>query len=137
MKDFFDRKKDSMFLLSERRPPSQLQARRHADAYRAFFFSFFFRALCSTRDLLEATIPHLGDCRLSDTVDKKTTHLVSGGERTLKLMYALSQGCWLVTPEWVLKSLDAEQWLDERPFEMIKEYPGRASPPLGYGVELL
>lgn len=45
------------------------------------------------------------------------THLVIGGERrTLKLMLAVANGAWLVSPQWVTASLEAGRWLPESQF---------------------
>lgn len=45
------------------------------------------------------------------------THLVIGSERrTLKLMLAVANGAWLVSPQWVTASLEAGRWLPESQF---------------------
>lgn len=45
------------------------------------------------------------------------THLVMGNERrTLKLMLAVANGAWLVSPQWVTASLEAGKWLPESAF---------------------
>lgn len=45
------------------------------------------------------------------------THLVTGDDRrTLKLMLAVANGSWLVSPDWVTASLEAGRWLPESQF---------------------
>lgn len=49
--------------------------------------------------------------------DGQLTHLVIGQERrTLKVMLAVANGAWLVTPEWITASLEAGKWLPESEF---------------------
>jgi hypothetical protein len=47
----------------------------------------------------------------------QVTHLVIGGaRRTLKLMLAVANGAWLLSPQWVTASLEAGRWLPESQF---------------------
>lgn len=49
--------------------------------------------------------------------DGQVTHLVVGDERrTLKLMLAVANGAWLLSPQWVTASLEAGRWLPESQF---------------------
>jgi hypothetical protein len=49
--------------------------------------------------------------------DGQITHLVVGQERrTLKVMLAIANGAWLVSPEWITASLEAGRWLPESQF---------------------
>ncbi|KAL4430735.1 hypothetical protein ABPG75_005991 [Micractinium tetrahymenae] len=49
--------------------------------------------------------------------DGQVTHLVVGGERrTLKLMLAVANGAWLLSPQWVTASVEAGRWLPESQF---------------------
>lgn len=49
--------------------------------------------------------------------DGQVTHLVVGDERrTLKLMLAVVNGAWLLSPQWVTASLEAGHWLPESQF---------------------
>ncbi len=49
--------------------------------------------------------------------DGQVTHLVVGDERrTLKLMLAVANGAWLLSPQWVTASLEAGHWLPESQF---------------------
>lgn len=51
-------------------------------------------------------------------VSKRTTHVVSTGVRTINLLRGIIRGCWLVTLEWVLTSLENNTWLNPEKFEM-------------------
>jgi len=60
----------------------------------------------------------------STTVNSRTSHVVSGeGKRTLNLLKGLLQGCWIVTKEWALASLESGRWVDEEPYEMVDFSP--------------
>jgi hypothetical protein len=43
------------------------------------------------------------------------THLVVGErKRTLKLLKAMARGAWVLEPNWVYASVEAEAWVDEK-----------------------
>ena len=44
-------------------------------------------------------------------------------KRTLKLLVAIAHGAWVLTPDWVLASLEAGCWLPEAAYEST-EFPG-------------
>jgi BRCA1 C Terminus (BRCT) domain len=53
----------------------------------------------------------------SEGSEERTTHLVIGAERrTLKLLLAIVNGAWLLSPQWVTASLEAGRWLPEEGF---------------------
>lgn len=52
------------------------------------------------------------------------SHVVSTNKRTLKVLEALARGCWLLSMEWVNKSIEAGHWLPETKFEQAKHFPG-------------
>ena len=61
---------------------------------------------------------------MSTTVNSRTSHVISGeGKRTLNLLKGLLAGCWLVTKEWIVSSLEAGHWVDEEPYEMVDFSP--------------
>ena len=51
-------------------------------------------------------------------VTPRTTHVISSGVRTINLLKGILRGCWLLTLEWALKSLESSKWLDPAPYEM-------------------
>lgn len=51
-------------------------------------------------------------------VSKRMTHVVSTDVRTINLFRGIIRGCWLITLEWVLKSLEKNMWLNPEEFEM-------------------
>eukprot|EP00899_Mesostigma_viride_P011485 jgi/Mesvir1/20337/Mv19926-RA.1 len=81
-----------------------------------------------TLDLLRVALSTLGGFRLvtSDgtAAQEHVTHLVAGcGRRTIKLLFAISRGAWVLTPEWVSRSLEKGCWVPEEGFE-ADYYPG-------------
>lgn len=49
------------------------------------------------------------------------THLIVGGEdtkRTIKVLFAIARGAWIVSEAWVFASLEREQWLPEADYEL-------------------
>ncbi|XP_071965258.1 microcephalin-like [Antedon mediterranea] len=88
------------------------------------------RTLCMTslsqsnQGLVISIIRKLGDFEIVDTVCESTTHVILGRERrTLNVLAAIARGCWLLSLEWVLKSLEDGVWLPEEPFEQHELYP--------------
>lgn len=46
-------------------------------------------------------------------------------KRTLKLMSAIARGAWLVSDDWVYKSIEAQKWIfPEDEFELVSDFPG-------------
>lgn len=63
--------------------------------------------------------------------------------RTLNVLMAIAQGSWLVSPVWVMKSLEVGHWVDEEPYELSDAFPAaqlcrleRVSAGPGYHQEL-
>ncbi|XP_014782751.1 microcephalin [Octopus bimaculoides] len=78
----------------------------------------------SDQEMVKSVAKTLGECVISDIVKKSTTHVICGmPRRTLNVLFALSQGCWLVSKEWVSASMEAGCWLDENKFELVASYP--------------
>ncbi|GMF11093.1 unnamed protein product [Phytophthora lilii] len=48
------------------------------------------------------------------------THLIVSKEtrRTIKVLFAIARGAWIVTEDWAFSSLDQERWLPEEDFEL-------------------
>lgn len=48
------------------------------------------------------------------------THLIVGEDtkRTIKVLFAIARGAWIVSEAWVFSSLEQEQWLPEEAFEL-------------------
>merc|ERR1712096_88279 len=69
-------------------------------------------------NLVKQLVKMYGTYSFSTSVSSNTSHVVSGeGKRTLNLLKGLLQGCWIVTKEWVLSSLEESRWVDEEPYE--------------------
>ncbi|NWZ23175.1 MCPH1 protein, partial [Asarcornis scutulata] len=66
----------------------------------------------------------LGDFLFSDVVCETTSHVVTGSpRRTLNIMLGIARGCWIVSYEWVLWSLEAGHWISEEPYELSSNFP--------------
>jgi len=75
-------------------------------------------------NLVKQLVKMFGTFSFSTSVTPNTSHVVSGeGKRTLNLLKGLLQGCWIVTKEWVLSSLEESKWVDEEPYEMVDFSP--------------
>ncbi|KAL7691662.1 putative BRCT domain, Zinc finger, RanBP2-type, microcephalin, BRCT domain superfamily [Plasmopara halstedii] len=48
------------------------------------------------------------------------THLIVGRDarRTMKVLFAIARGAWIVTEDWVFSSLEQERWLPEEDYEV-------------------
>ncbi|KAE8985427.1 hypothetical protein PR002_g22643 [Phytophthora rubi] len=48
------------------------------------------------------------------------THLIVGKDarRTIKVLFAIARGAWIVTEDWAFSSLEQERWLPEADFEI-------------------
>ncbi|XP_044794887.1 microcephalin isoform X6 [Bubalus bubalis] len=85
---------------------------------------------------------------LAREVCGSTTHVLAGKpRRTLSVLLGIARGCWILSFEWVLWSLEMGHWISEEPFELSNYFPaaprvtsapgsgpGRAGSPLGQGL---
>ena len=60
---------------------------------------------------------HLGGS-VEAKVTRATTHVISGGVRTMKVLEGIARGLWVVSPSFVLESLANEDWGDELAYEV-------------------
>jgi len=82
-----------------------------------------------TKEILSSAIQGLGSSRLGKDYEMQhvsrlvqelepCTHLImEQSTRTLKVLFALARGAWVLSPSWVLTSLENGKWVDEEPFE--------------------
>lgn len=74
------------------------------------------------KQLVKQLVKKLGAFGFHETISEKTTHVVCGdARRTINLVKGLVRGCWILSKEWVLASLESGMWLKEKKFE-LKEY---------------
>ncbi|XP_058522648.1 microcephalin [Ochotona princeps] len=53
-----------------------------------------------------------------------TTHVLAGQPlRTLNVLLGIARGCWILSYEWVLWSLELGHWISEEPFELSNYFP--------------
>ncbi|XP_077991565.1 uncharacterized protein LOC144445799 [Glandiceps talaboti] len=78
----------------------------------------------SDQDLVLSVVKKLKGFQIEDSVIDNTTHVICGcNRRTLNVLTAIARGCWLVSMEWVLKSLEAGHWVEEEPYELHDYFP--------------
>uniref|UniRef100_A0A8D2ASP0 Microcephalin n=1 Tax=Sciurus vulgaris TaxID=55149 RepID=A0A8D2ASP0_SCIVU len=57
-------------------------------------------------------------------VCETTTHVLTGRRlRTLNVLLGIARGCWVLSYEWVLWSLELGHWISEEPFELSDHFP--------------
>lgn len=67
---------------------------------------------------MRSVVKTLGSAKIELKVTKNTTHIVTTGVRTINLLHGIIRGCWLVSFEWILKSLESNAWLNPEKYEM-------------------
>ncbi|XP_056147462.1 microcephalin [Lampris incognitus] len=66
----------------------------------------------------------LGGFSIIDQVRESTTHVVSGGhQRTVNVLLGIARGCWILSFEWILSSLEQRRWIPEEPYELSDYFP--------------
>ncbi|XP_050473935.1 uncharacterized protein LOC126865464 [Bombus huntii] len=71
------------------------------------------------KDIVKNVVRTLGSAKIESNVTKNTTHIVTTGIRTINLLHGIIRGCWLVTFEWVSKSLENKAWLNPEKYEIV------------------
>ncbi|NXO68807.1 MCPH1 protein, partial [Phainopepla nitens] len=76
------------------------------------------------QDTVIQVVNKLGDFLFSNEVCETTSHVVTGSpRRTLNVMLGIARGCWIVSYEWVLWSLELGHWISEEPYELSSSFP--------------
>ncbi|NXO09352.1 MCPH1 protein, partial [Oriolus oriolus] len=69
-------------------------------------------------------VDKLGGFLFSNEVCETTSHVVTGSPcHTLNVMLGIARGCWIVSYEWVLWSLELGHWISEEPYELSSSFP--------------
>ncbi|XP_048453058.1 microcephalin [Rhincodon typus] len=69
-------------------------------------------------------VKQLGGFLFSDQVNETTTHVVAGhSRRTLNVLFGIAQGCWILSFDWILWSLEQGFWVPEEPYELSAQFP--------------
>uniref|UniRef100_A0A8C4Z6Y2 Microcephalin 1 n=1 Tax=Gadus morhua TaxID=8049 RepID=A0A8C4Z6Y2_GADMO len=77
-----------------------------------------------TQKTVTEVVKLLGRFSVVDLVCETTTHVVSGGQRrTLNVLLGIARGCWVLSFEWMLRSLEQRRWLPEEPYELSESFP--------------
>ncbi|KAJ8248215.1 hypothetical protein GJAV_G00239650 [Gymnothorax javanicus] len=76
------------------------------------------------RDTVVQVVSSLGRFSLVDSVGEGTTHVVTGRpRRTLSVLLGIARGCWILSFEWIVCSLEQGHWVSEEPFELSSDFP--------------
>ncbi|XP_017756804.1 PREDICTED: putative histone-lysine N-methyltransferase 1 [Eufriesea mexicana] len=71
------------------------------------------------KDMVKNIVRALDSAKIESSVTKNTTHVVTTGVRTINLLHGIIRGCWVVSLEWVFKSLENNAWLNPEKYEMV------------------
>ncbi|XP_075058585.1 microcephalin [Mixophyes fleayi] len=70
-------------------------------------------------------VKKFGGFVFSDCVCETTTHVIAGSpRRTLNIILGIARGCWIISYDWVLWSLERGHWIPEEPYELSDYFPG-------------
>ncbi|XP_015436122.1 PREDICTED: uncharacterized protein LOC107191574 [Dufourea novaeangliae] len=67
---------------------------------------------------VKSIVKALGHAKIESNVTKRTTHVITTGVRTINLLHGIIRGCWLLSTEWILKSLENNAWLNPEEYEI-------------------
>ncbi|OQS01912.1 radial spoke protein 11 [Thraustotheca clavata] len=90
------------------------------------FFIAISGADVATRQTLQSSIqaidnqcPNQLSSRIVDA-NVVMTHVIvtDASKRTMKMLFGIARGCWIVTDSWVFSSLEAGKWLPEKDFQV-------------------
>ncbi|XP_077146167.1 microcephalin isoform X1 [Ranitomeya variabilis] len=70
-------------------------------------------------------VKKFGGFVFSDEVSETTSHVIAGSpRRTLNIILGIARGCWILSSDWVLWSLERGHWIPEEPYELSDHFPG-------------
>ncbi|GAB1293022.1 Microcephalin [Apodemus speciosus] len=76
------------------------------------------------QDLIMQVVSTLKGFSFAPEVCETTTHVLVGKSvRTLNVLMGIARGCWILSYEWVLLSLELGHWISEEPFELSETFP--------------
>lgn len=76
------------------------------------------------QDVVIRVVDTLKGFSMAAEVCETTTHVLVGRPlRTLNVLLGLARGCWLLSYEWILWSLELGHWISEEPFELSDYFP--------------
>ncbi|XP_029789599.1 microcephalin isoform X3 [Suricata suricatta] len=77
-----------------------------------------------TQNIVIQVVNTLKGLSLAQEVCETTTHVLVGKPlRTLNVLLGIARGCWVLSYEWVLWSLELGHWISEEPFELSNYFP--------------
>ncbi|XP_031195065.1 microcephalin isoform X2 [Mastomys coucha] len=80
------------------------------------------------QNLIIQVVSTLKGFAFAPEVCETTTHVLVGKSvRTLNVVMGIARGCWILSYEWVLLSLELGHWISEEPFELSETFPAAPS----------
>lgn len=77
-----------------------------------------------TQNIIIQVVNTLKGFSFAQEVCETTTHVLAGKPlRTLNVLLGIARGCWVLSYEWVLWSLELGHWISEEPFELSNYFP--------------
>ncbi|XP_030839454.1 uncharacterized protein LOC756739 [Strongylocentrotus purpuratus] len=90
----------------------------------------------SDQEIVLSVVKDLGSFEVTDSVCETTTHVVVGeNRRTLNVLSGIARGSWILSMDWVYRSIEAGSWLPEEPYEMNVYFPGAMISRLAHGAK--
>ncbi|XP_031632861.1 uncharacterized protein LOC116346784 isoform X2 [Contarinia nasturtii] len=69
-------------------------------------------------DFISEAVKKLGKFQLENKVSNNTTHLISDNRRTVNILRGIIRGVWILSYDWVVKSVELNKWQYETDYEM-------------------
>ncbi|KAM4771069.1 microcephalin, partial [Rhinophrynus dorsalis] len=87
--------------------------------------SLVMTSMCSEKqNAIIQVVKKFGGFVFSDHVCETTTHVIAGSpRRTLNIILGIARGCWILSYDWVLWSLEHGHWIPEEPYELSDHFP--------------
>ncbi|KAM8954086.1 microcephalin [Pelodytes ibericus] len=88
--------------------------------------SLVMTSMCSEQqNTVIQVVKKFGGFFFTDHVCNTTSHVIAGNpRRTLNVLLGITRGCWIVSYDWVLWSLERGYWIPEEPYELSDHFPG-------------
>jgi hypothetical protein len=75
-------------------------------------------------DIIHNVVQHLPAFQLSPFSSSTTHLLVAENRRTYKVLLAIARGLWVLSFQWILASMEANEWQKEEKYETYKWFSG-------------
>uniref|UniRef100_A0A4W3K4Y5 Microcephalin 1 n=1 Tax=Callorhinchus milii TaxID=7868 RepID=A0A4W3K4Y5_CALMI len=96
--------------------------------YKKLFVAQYLHVFLNRKQMIIIQIlGQLGGFLFSDVVCETTTHVVAGQPcRTINILLGIARGCWILSFDWILWSLEHGCWVPEEQYELSDKFPAAA-----------